>query len=113
MFTNNVFVSIWPLLLVALSVCQVALAASRTTPPSGGIVVRAGTTASGEFKTLTAALQSLPDDSSSRSRFIYPGEYNEQIHITRSGPLTVCCCRHPFRVISNAMYEDLWLHDRY
>ncbi|KAF7360137.1 Pectinesterase [Mycena venus] len=77
--------------VVFLSLClvQYALAASRTTPPSGAIVVRQGTTTSGEFATLTAALNSLPNDSSSRSIFIFPGTYAEQIDITRTGPLTI------------------------
>jgi pectinesterase len=97
MYTNSVFISIWPLLLTILSVCQIALAASRTSPPSGAIVVRAGTTVSGEFKTITAALNSLPNDNSPLSVFIYPGTYNEQIHITRKGPLTVCCHHYTFR----------------
>ncbi|KAJ7655432.1 pectinesterase [Mycena rosella] len=74
---------------LCLSLIQYALAASRTTPPSGAIIVRKGTTASGEFATLTAALNSLPNDSSARSIFIFPGTYAEQIDITRSGPLTI------------------------
>lgn len=64
-------------------------AAARTVPPSGAIVVRSGTTASGEFTTISAAVNSLPNDQSSRSIFIYPGQYNEQVYITRTGPLTV------------------------
>ncbi|KAF5363373.1 hypothetical protein D9756_001058 [Leucocoprinus leucothites] len=66
-----------------------AYGASRTSPPSGAKVVRAGTTNSGEFATLSAAVNSLPNDGSSQSIFIYPGTYNEQVYITRSGPLTV------------------------
>ncbi|KIK64053.1 carbohydrate esterase family 8 protein [Collybiopsis luxurians FD-317 M1] len=72
-----------------LSSLQLVLAASRTTPPAGAVVVRAGTTTAGEFSTITAALNSLPNDSSSRSLFIFPGTYTEQIDITRSGPLTI------------------------
>ncbi|KAJ6557884.1 carbohydrate esterase family 8 protein [Mycena capillaripes] len=77
------------LLFLSLSLVQYVLAASRTTPPSGAIIVRKGTTTSGEFATLTAALNSLPNDSSFRSIFIFPGTYAEQIDITRSGPLTI------------------------
>ncbi|KAF5339650.1 hypothetical protein D9758_015604 [Tetrapyrgos nigripes] len=62
--------------------------ASLTSPPSGAVVVRQSGTKSGEFSTLQAAIDSL-DDSSSKTIFIYPGTYNEQISITRSGPLTV------------------------
>ncbi|TFK60349.1 pectinesterase [Pluteus cervinus] len=65
------------------------LAASRTSPPSGALVVRAGTSTSGEYRNISAAVQALPNDSSSRSIFIYPGTYNEQVYITRSGPLTI------------------------
>ncbi|KAK1233368.1 hypothetical protein PQX77_003477 [Marasmius sp. AFHP31] len=64
-------------------------AASRTSPPSGAIVVRPGTTTSGEFKTIQSAVNSLPNDSSSRFIFLYPGTYTEQVYITRSGPLTI------------------------
>ncbi|KAF7366958.1 Pectinesterase [Mycena sanguinolenta] len=86
----SIFFSFLPLL-------QYALAASRTTPPSGAIVVRAGTTTAGEFSTLSAALASLPNDDSSQSIFIFPGTYTGQNDITREGPLTVY----------------LWLHDRH
>ncbi|KAJ6487690.1 pectin lyase fold/virulence factor [Mycena sanguinolenta] len=72
-----------------LSLIQWAFAASRTSPPSGAIIVRQGTTTAGEFSTLAAALNSLPNDSSSRSIFIFPGTYTGQIDITRSGPLTI------------------------
>ncbi|KAG5638853.1 hypothetical protein H0H81_009404 [Sphagnurus paluster] len=65
-------------LVVALSLFQAVIAASRTSPPSGAIVVRAGTTTSGEYKTVASAVASLPNDSSSRSIFIYPGTYKEQ-----------------------------------
>ncbi|CAA7265485.1 unnamed protein product [Cyclocybe aegerita] len=68
---------------------ELALAASRTSPPSGAIVVRAGTSTSGEYRTVASAVAALPNDSSSRSIFIYPGTYNEQVYITRSGPLTI------------------------
>ncbi|KAF7316045.1 Pectinesterase [Mycena indigotica] len=77
------------LLCLPLLFAVFVLGASRTSPPSGAIVVRAGTTTSGEFSTLAAAVASLPNDSSSRSIFIYPGTYSGQVYITRSGPLTV------------------------
>ncbi|KAJ3967212.1 pectinesterase [Lentinula raphanica] len=64
-------------------------AASRTSPPAGAIVVRAGTTTAGEFATITEALDALPDSTSTQSLFIYPGTYTEQIDITREGPLTI------------------------
>lgn len=74
------------LLALALSV----VATSRTSPPSGALVVRAGTTTSGEYATVSAAVAALPNDSSSRSIFIYPGTYQGQVLVQRSGPTTVC-----------------------
>lgn len=76
-------------LTTCLLLLRVAYAASRTSPPAGAKVVRAGTTNSGEFSTVSAAVNSLPNDSSSQSIFIYPGTYTEQVSITRSGPLTI------------------------
>lgn len=48
--------------------------ASRTSPPSGSVVVRGSGTQSGEFSTVQAAVNSLPNDSSARTIFIYPGQ---------------------------------------
>ncbi|KAJ6582996.1 pectinesterase [Mycena vulgaris] len=86
----NLYTFSHPLIIsLFLYLIHYALAASRTTPPSGAIIVRKGTTTPGEFATLTAALNSLPNDSSSRSIFMFPGTYAEQVDITRSGPLTI------------------------
>ncbi|KAJ4469233.1 carbohydrate esterase family 8 protein [Lentinula aciculospora] len=76
-------------ILLFLAAAQLALGASRTSPPAGSVIVRAGTTVSGEFATITEALASFPDSTSTQSLFIYPGTYTEQIDITRSGPLTI------------------------
>ncbi|KAH9480341.1 Pectinesterase [Psilocybe cubensis] len=65
------------------------LGASRTSPPSGAVIVRAGTTTSGEFSTVSKAVNSLPNDNSARTIFIFPGTYTEQVNITRPGPLTI------------------------
>lgn len=82
----SMFVLTLQLLALALSV----VAVSRTSPPSGALVVRAGTTTSGEYATLLAAVAALPNDSSSRSIFIYPGTYQGQVNIQRTGPTIVC-----------------------
>lgn len=92
---------------ICLTLCLLfvgaASAASRTTPPAGAKVVRAGTTTSGEFKTVTAAVNALPNDSSSQVIFIFPGTYTEQVpSITRVGPLTVRrlpLCRSSLKLI--------------
>ncbi|GLB38093.1 hypothetical protein LshimejAT787_0411440 [Lyophyllum shimeji] len=63
--------------------------ASSTSPPSGAIVVRQSGTQSGEFSTVQAAVNSLPNDSSARTIFIYPGTYNEQVYISRAGKTTL------------------------
>ncbi|KAF8575821.1 carbohydrate esterase family 8 protein [Ramaria rubella] len=62
---------------------------SRTRPPHGAVVVRQNTTLPKEFGTISAAVNSLPADNSTRSIFIYPGTYLEQVNITRAGPLTI------------------------
>ncbi|KAG5351236.1 hypothetical protein C0989_007296 [Termitomyces sp. Mn162] len=77
------------LFLFPLLFNEVVLAATRTSPPAGAIIVRAGTSSSAEFSTLASAVASLPDDSSTQSIFIYPGLYSEQVDITRPGPLTI------------------------
>ncbi|KAJ7125788.1 carbohydrate esterase family 8 protein, partial [Mycena crocata] len=62
--------------------------ASRTTPPAGAVVVK-NPAASGQFSTVQAAINSLPNDSSARTIFIFPGTYSEQVSITRVGPTTI------------------------
>ncbi|KAK7040266.1 hypothetical protein VNI00_009732 [Paramarasmius palmivorus] len=68
---------------------QAVFAASRTEPPSGSLVVRAGTSNSGEYSSVQAAVDALPNDGSEQSIFIYPGTYTEQVYIDRSGPVTI------------------------
>ncbi|GLB38089.1 hypothetical protein LshimejAT787_0411400 [Lyophyllum shimeji] len=61
--------------------------ASRTSPPSGAVVVRKSGTQSGEYTTVQAAVNALPNDSSARTIFIYSGTYNEEVYISR--PATI------------------------
>ncbi|KAF7357367.1 Carbohydrate esterase family 8 protein [Mycena sanguinolenta] len=63
--------------------------ASRTTPPAGAVVVRQTGATSGEFTTIQAAVNSLPNDGSTQSIFIFPGTYTEKVSITRTGQLTI------------------------
>jgi len=103
-------------LFVRLVTCALLLeaiyAASRTNPPAGAKVVRSGTVNSGEFRTVSDAVASLPSDGSSQAIFIYPGTYTEQVSISRSGPLTV---RFPVLKSRQAFIPslDLWLHNRH
>ncbi|KAJ7618731.1 pectin lyase fold/virulence factor [Roridomyces roridus] len=62
---------------------------SRTNPPSGAVVVRQSGATSGQFTTIQAAVNSLPNDGSARVIFIFPGTYAEQVIIPRSGQLTI------------------------
>lgn len=75
--------------LLGLFFCQLVYAASRTTPPSGALVVNAGTKTAGQYATVSSAVAALPNDGSAQSIFIYAGTYNEQVYITRTGALTV------------------------
>ncbi|KAI0314508.1 pectinesterase [Amylostereum chailletii] len=81
----------WLLSLFCLALSATALSppTSRTTPPTGALIVRAGTTTSGEFATLAKAVAALPADSSSQTIFLYPGTYTGQVLIQRSGPVTL------------------------
>ncbi|KAF8158034.1 carbohydrate esterase family 8 protein [Crassisporium funariophilum] len=70
--------------------CGHVLGISRTSPPAGAIVVHSGVTPSaGVFSTVSSAVNSLPNDSTARTIFIFPGTYTEQVNITRPGPLTI------------------------
>lgn len=48
---------------------------SRTSAPSGAVVVRASGAASGEYSTVQAAVDSLTDDGSDQVIFIYEGNW--------------------------------------
>ncbi|RPA99941.1 pectinesterase-like protein [Choiromyces venosus 120613-1] len=76
--------------IFVLALAALAKAASRTTPPSGCIVVSKNAS-SGQFSTLQAAVNSLSTTSSeNQCIFIYPGTYNEQVHVTpRTAQLTI------------------------
>ncbi|GJE96176.1 pectinesterase [Phanerochaete sordida] len=63
-------------------------AASRTAPPAGAVVVNPSAT-TGQFKTLSSAVASLPNDNSAQTIFMFPGTYKEQVLIQRSGPVTI------------------------
>lgn len=75
--------------LLILTFVSTSSATSRTSPPAGAIIVRAGTTTSGEFADVGTAVNSLPEDSSTQIVFIYPGTYQGQVNISRTGPTTV------------------------
>lgn len=89
-------------------VCFVGLvkAQSRTSPPAGAVIVRAGTTTKGEFANVGSAINSLPDDTSSQTVFIFPGTYQGQVNITRSGPVKVSI--FPLLVVLRAGADLFW-----
>ncbi|KAK0203264.1 pectinesterase [Desarmillaria ectypa] len=62
---------------------------SRTSAPSGAVVVRASGAASGEYSTVQAAVDSLADDGTDQVIFIYEGTYTEQVYIHREGQTTI------------------------
>ena len=72
-----------------LALVSAVVATSRTSPPSGATVVRSGTSTSGEYADVGTAVNALPDDSSTQTIFIYPGTYQGQVNISRSGPTVV------------------------
>lgn len=67
---------------------QKRVSGPRTSAPSGCLSVKAGSTASGYYQTLTAALASL-SGTASACIFLYSGTYTEQVTINYGGPLTI------------------------
>ncbi|KAG7443475.1 pectin lyase-like protein [Guyanagaster necrorhizus] len=62
---------------------------SRTSAPTGAVVVRGSGAASGEYSTVQAAVDSLADDGTDQVIFIYEGTYTEQVYIDRDGQTTI------------------------
>ncbi|KIY73292.1 carbohydrate esterase family 8 protein [Cylindrobasidium torrendii FP15055 ss-10] len=54
-------------------------------PPDGALVVGGD----GDYSTVQAAVDALPDDDTDQIIFIYAGTYNEQVYIDRSGFTTI------------------------
>lgn len=61
---------------------------SRTSPPSGCLVVRGSSTKTGEYGTVSSAVAVLSATAAS-CIFIYPGVYAESVYIKNKGPLTI------------------------
>ncbi|KAJ7152848.1 carbohydrate esterase family 8 protein [Mycena filopes] len=80
-------------LLVSCSGVYCRQAVGRTVPPTGAVVVRSSNH-TGEFSTIQAAVVSLPADASPQIIFVYPGTYVEQVHLTRTGNLTIMGFTH-------------------
>ncbi|CAK7213000.1 hypothetical protein SBRCBS47491_001654 [Sporothrix bragantina] len=57
--------------------------------PEGTILVSAERSHGAHFSTIQSAILSLPDDDSARVILIMPGNYTEQLNITRAGPVTL------------------------
>lgn len=63
---------------------------SGTTPPAGAVLVATDGAVKGSYSNLTAALASLPSDTSTQIIFMYPGYYVEQVPaINRGGPTMI------------------------
>ncbi|KLO20294.1 pectin lyase-like protein [Schizopora paradoxa] len=78
-----------PLFYLILAGVQFVHGASRTTPPAGAVVVKAGTTTSEEFADVVTAVNALPNDDSTQTIFIFPGTYEGQVNISRPGPTKI------------------------
>lgn len=77
-------------LLSFLSLAATALAAGRTSPPSGCLVVSKSAT-SGQYSTVQAAVNALSTSSTAaQCIFIYQGTYSEQVYVqARKAALTI------------------------
>lgn len=76
-------------LTVFAALIGLAHSASRTTAPSGALVV-SKSASSGQYSTIQKAVDALSSSSSAQSIFIEAGTYNEQVYIKKlSGALTI------------------------
>jgi pectin methylesterase-like acyl-CoA thioesterase len=63
---------------------------SGTVPPANAVIVSVDGSHNAAFVNLTAALASLPSDSTNQTIFLYPGSYNEQIpSVNRPGAVRI------------------------
>jgi pectin methylesterase-like acyl-CoA thioesterase len=68
--------------------CQLPTRNPLSSCPKNTILVSSNDTRA-HFTTIQSAILSLPNDNSPRTILILPGTYNEQVNITRAGPLTL------------------------
>jgi hypothetical protein len=52
-------------------------------------ILVSNTDCNADFNTIQGAIDSLPNDTSSQTILVMPGNYIEQLNITRAGPLTI------------------------
>jgi len=72
--------------------------------PTGTIVVGQNNNPQAHFDSIQKAILSLPNDSSSQTILILPGNYTGQLNVTRSGPLTLLGqTRHPNKQAENTV----------
>ncbi|CUS15888.1 unnamed protein product [Tuber aestivum] len=75
--------------LLALEISAACINAEAVTkPPAGAVVVDLNSKDAGVYKTIQDAVASLPNDSSSRTIFVYPGKYRGQVILRRPGATT-------------------------
>ncbi|CAK7201483.1 hypothetical protein SEUCBS139899_004188 [Sporothrix eucalyptigena] len=69
--------------------CRTATANPLQGCPEGTVLVSASKSHGAHFSTIQSAILSLPDDDSARVILVLPGNYTEQLNITRAGPVTL------------------------
>lgn len=67
------------------ALCQYPTKNSLQGCPSGTLLVGPN----GQFETIQSAILSLPNDDTPQNILVLPGNYTEQLNITRPGPLTL------------------------
>ena len=75
--------------VVSAPLSTVSHPANGNTPPPGAVLVANDSPVKGAYSSLSAALASLPNDSTPQTIFIYPGNYIEQFNVNRPGPVTI------------------------
>ncbi|EHK20447.1 carbohydrate esterase family 8 protein [Trichoderma virens Gv29-8] len=69
--------------------CQIPSPDPLANCPNGTILVSASGSHDAQFNTIQSAIDSLPHDMSHQVILILPGNYGEQLNITRPGPVTL------------------------
>ncbi|KAI8825089.1 pectin lyase fold/virulence factor [Fimicolochytrium jonesii] len=74
---------------VLACLCAALGADALTTPPAGALIVSKTSQGNAKvYSTVSAAVAAAPAKAAA-TIFVYPGTYNEQVHIKRSAPMTI------------------------
>jgi len=90
-FTKTTLIAVFSVYSVVIQAAPVlqARVVSRTTAPTGALIVRQIGAQPGEYANISAAVTALGNTKTAKTIFIYPGTYSEQVTLEYNGPLTI------------------------